>query len=29
VFCDVVNRFRPIYESIDGVIWRSEADTAL
>jgi ribonuclease T len=30
VFCDIVNRFRPIYESIDGVVWRGEeADTAL
>lgn len=30
VFCDVVNRFRPIYESIDGVMWRGDAaDTPL
>lgn len=30
VFCDIVNRFRPIYENIEGVMWRGEeADTAL
>lgn len=30
VFCDIVNRFRPIYESIEGVVWRGdEADTLL
>lgn len=28
VFCDIVNRFRPIYESIEGVVWRGDpADT--
>lgn len=30
VFCDIVNRFRPIYENIEGVMWRGEeADTPL
>lgn len=29
IFCDIVNRFRPIYESIDGVMWNGEqADAA-
>ena len=29
IFCDIVNRFRPIYESIDGVMWHGEqADAA-
>jgi ribonuclease T len=30
VFCDIVNRFRPIYESIEGVVWRGDpADTTV
>jgi ribonuclease T len=28
VFCDIVNRFRPIYESIDGVMWNGEQSDA-